>query len=69
MRTAKLIVATLMGLAISTPAFAATAFWTGKMEQVQTVTYRYVWRCEYNYNGQLFYRLFERSCPSTVEVS
>jgi len=49
-------------------AFAATAFFTGRQEQVQTVTHQWVWRCEYNYNGQLIYRLFQTSCPSSIEV-
>jgi len=60
--------ALLVALFFSAPASANTAFWTGKQEQVQTVTYKWVWRCEYNYNGQIFYRLFETSCPSSVRV-
>ena len=48
--------------------YAATAFFTGKQEMVQTVTYKMAWRCQYNYNGQLFWRLFENNCPSSVEV-
>lgn len=55
-------------LFFSTALYAATAFFTGKQEMVQTVTYKMVWKCEYNYNGRLFYRLFETSCPSSVEV-
>ena len=49
-------------------AHAATAFFTGRMEMVQTVTYQMAWRCEYNYAGQTFYRLFQNSCPSSVAV-
>lgn len=55
-------------IATVTPAFAATAFFTGRQEQVQTVTYQYAWKCEYNYNGQKFWRVFKGSCPSSVEV-
>lgn len=55
-------------LAASGQAYAALAFWTGKQEQVQTVTYQMAWRCEYNYNGQLFWKVFKTSCPSSVEV-
>ncbi len=58
----------LLSALAAAPAFAATAFWTGRQEQVQTVTYKWAWRCEYNYNGQKFWRLFENSCPSNVEV-
>jgi hypothetical protein len=63
----KLTIAILVLLAFS-QAQAATAFFTGRMEMVQTVTYQMAWRCEYNYAGQTFYRLFQNSCPSTVEV-
>jgi hypothetical protein len=52
----------------STSAFAASAFWTGRQEQVQTVTNQWAWNCEYNYNGQIFWRIFKMSCPSSVEV-
>jgi hypothetical protein len=53
---------------MASPAFAATAYWTGRQEMVQTVTYRTAWNCEYNYAGQVFWRVFEGSCPSSVEV-
>lgn len=49
-------------------ALAATAYWTGRSEMVQTVTHRMAWRCEYNYNGRVFTELFERTCPSSVRV-
>jgi hypothetical protein len=58
----------LFALVACSQATAADAFFTGKQEQVQTVTYKWVWRCQYNYNGQLFWRLFETSCPSSVKV-
>lgn len=46
----------------------ATAYWTGKQQQVQTVTYQYGWNCEYNYAGRTFWRTFVGSCPSSVPV-
>jgi hypothetical protein len=46
----------------------ATAFFTGKQQQVQTVTYQYGWSCEYNYAGRTFWRTFVGSCPSSVQV-
>jgi hypothetical protein len=55
-------------LLASSSALAARAFWTGQQEQVQTVTYQWMWRCEYDYNGQIFYRLFRTSRPSYVQV-
>ncbi len=62
-------VAFLVGLlAVAAPAFAASAFWTGKQEQIQTVTYQMAWRCEYNYNGQMLYFVFKDRCPSSVQV-
>lgn len=60
-----LLIAALLG---SAQAHAATAIWTGRQEQVQTVTYQWVWRCEYMYAGQKFWKLFQSSCPSSVEV-
>jgi hypothetical protein len=61
-----------VGLILATAAanaLGAQAFFTGRQEQVQTVTYKWVWRCWYNYNGREFYRLVESSsCPQYVEV-
>lgn len=62
------MIAVLIGVAVVAPAYAATAYWTGQQEQVQTVTGQYVWNCEYNYNGQTFWKLFQTSCPSSVEI-
>jgi biopolymer transport protein ExbB/TolQ len=62
------MVAVVIGLALAAPAYAATAYWTGRQEQVQTVTGQFVWKCEYNYNGQTFWYLFQTSCPSSVEI-
>ena len=67
-KNARMLFAALVGVAVAAPAYAATAYWTGRQEQVQTVTGKYVWKCEYNYNGQMIYRLFEMSCPSSIEV-
>lgn len=53
---------------LTTQAFAATAIWTGRQEMVTTVTYQTAWKCEYNYAGSVFWRVFTGSCPSTVEV-
>lgn len=64
----KKIVVSLGALMVAAHAFAATAFFTGKQEMVQTVTYQSAWKCEYNYNGQKFWRVFKTSCPSSVEV-
>jgi len=63
-----MLFAMLAGMALAAPAYAASAFWTGQQEQVQTVTGKFVWRCQYNYNGQMIYRLFETSCPSSIEI-
>lgn len=64
----KQVIATFCLMLMASPAFAATAYWTGRQEMVQTVTYRTAWNCEYNYAGQVFWRVFEGSCPSSVEV-
>ena len=60
--------ASLAALLIALPAFAATAFFTGRQEMVQTVTYKMAWRCQYNYAGKTFWMLFEGYCPGSVEV-
>lgn len=60
---------TLAGLATyNSLAWCATAFFTGRQEMVQTVTFQMAWKCEYNYAGQTFWRVFKTSCPSSVEV-
>lgn len=63
----KLLALTILA-ATCTYALAAAAFWTGRQEQVTTVTYQIAWGCEYNYLGQTFWRVFQGSCPSSVEV-
>lgn len=47
---------------------AGSAFWTGKSQVVQTVTNKIAWECEYNYNGSTFTKVFESTCPSSVNV-
>lgn len=64
----KTALALLALLVTSTSVLAATAFWTGRSEMVQTVTYQMAWKCEYDYLGQKFWRIFKSSCPSNVEV-
>jgi heme/copper-type cytochrome/quinol oxidase subunit 2 len=64
----KSIVALIIFLLAATSVSAATAIWTGRQEQVQTVTYQWAWKCEYNYLGQTFWRIFQTSCPSSIEV-
>ncbi len=64
---------TLIALAIAAvcaQAIAAQAFFTGQMEMTQTVTGKPITRCQYDYLGTKFWRLFPygTSCPSTVEV-
>lgn len=49
-------------------AAVATAYWTGKQTQVQTVTYQFGWSCEYSYAGQTFWRTFVGTCPTSVQV-
>lgn len=62
------LAALVAGLLLSTSALAAQAFWTGRQEQVTTVTGKVAWKCWYNYNGQTFTAIFETSCPSSIEV-
>lgn len=55
-------------LVVAGPALAATAYWTGRQEIAQSVTGMVVWNCEYNYAGRTFWRAFQGSCPTSVEV-
>lgn len=64
----KKIIASIALLSILIPAYAATAFWTGKMVPVTTVTYQQAWNCQYNYAGQTFWQVHAGTCPSSVEV-
>jgi hypothetical protein len=64
----KLIVALIVGMAISGTANAATAFWTGQSHMAQSVTGQMVWNCEYMYAGNKFWRAFVGTCPMSVEV-
>lgn len=64
----KLILALVVGMAISGTASAATAFWTGRMEQAQSVTGNTVMNCEYMYAGNTFWRAFAGYCANSVEV-
>ncbi|HEY8587173.1 MAG TPA: hypothetical protein VIL60_10690 [Rhodanobacter sp.] len=53
---------------VATPDYSVRAFWTGRQERVTTVTYKAAWNCEFNYNGQTFWRIFENVCPSSIQV-
>ena len=64
----KKVISAIALLSVLIPAFAATAFFTGRQEMVQTVTFQTGWKCEYNYNGQTFWRVFVGSCPARIEV-
>ena len=50
------------------PAFAATAFFTGRMHQVQTAKHEVAWQCQYNKAGKTFWRTFKGTCPSQVHA-
>jgi hypothetical protein len=56
----------------SSSAFATTAFWTGNKQQIQSITGRIEWNCEYkvSYTVQmiLFWRVFPDSCPSEIDA-
>lgn len=68
MRRTALIGVLAAGLGLAGVAHAAAAYWTGKQEQVQTVTYQMAWNCEYDYAGQKVWRVFANTCPSSIEV-
>ena len=53
---------------LASAASAATAYWTGEMNMVQSVTGQMVWNCKYQYAGRYFWQAFAGSCPSSIEV-
>ena len=55
---------------VSGQASAATAYWTGQVRYVTTVTYQQGVSCEYSYAGRNFWQTFANtaSCPSSIEV-
>lgn len=61
----KIILVTML-LLIST----VTASWTGRSERVQTVTGKWVLKCEYRLpDKQTFWRLYDKlACPAWIEV-
>ena len=67
MKKTKIILALIILLSVNS-AFALTAVWTGRQTQVQTITYRFMWNCEYTFGGQKFWVIFDGSCPSSVDV-
>lgn len=63
----KLIISIIL-LFVSMEASAATAYWTGRQQMIQTYNYQSVWNCEYRYAGQTFWRTFSLSCPSNIQL-
>ena len=65
----KLIALVLLAVAAMS-AHAATAYWTGEVQYITTVTYQSGVRCGYNYAGNRFYMVFVGgTCPSSVNVN
>ena len=65
----KILAAVLISVATVGAAEAAVrAAWTGRHEMVQTVTGRMAWNCEYMANGQRFWMVLDKYCPSSVDV-
>lgn len=64
----KKLIALIVGLTISSTAYAATAYWTGQVQYGQSVTGQYVANCQYMYAGNYFWQAFVGSCPTSIEV-
>jgi hypothetical protein len=59
----------ILGVLVASTAHAATAFWTGQVRYITTITYKQGVECEYNYAGNTFWRTFTgSSCPANVQV-
>lgn len=67
-KTIGIAAALVMGVAMASTAYAATANWTGKQVASQSVTGRFMWNCEYQYAGQMVWYAFPDYCRATVEV-
>ena len=55
-------------LMFANSSFSATAYFTGRQVQVQTITYQYGWNCEYRYAGRTFWQVFTGFCPTQIEI-
>lgn len=51
------------------PAMAATAYFTGRKQQVQTASHEVTWQCQYNNGGKTFWRTFAGTCPAQVSTT
>lgn len=62
----------LLLVLVAGAAHAATGYWTGRQELVQTVTNRMAWRCEYEFMSKTYWVMFPQTptfrCPSTIEL-
>jgi len=62
----------IMILATTTMASQLTAYWTGKSYTSTSVSGKFVTNCEYSVYGvngkRLFWRAFEGTCKSSVQV-
>ena len=61
---ARILAAIIATLAISSTAYAATAFWTGRQHLGPTGALF----CEYRYAGTTFWQMANLTCPVSVEV-
>ncbi len=65
----KRLVAVLCLSLSALPAFAATAFFTGRKHQVQTTGHEVAWECQYNNGGKTFWRTFAGTCPAQISTT
>ena len=64
----KKLLAILIIATLTSQAFAASAFHTGKRESVRMPGGGLGWNCEYQSQGIKFWRSFSGGCPSTIEI-
>jgi len=64
-----LIISCLMAAAWPPPASAAAvAYFTGRMHQTQTPNHEVAWNCQYNHEGNTFWRIYIGNCPAQIEL-
>ena len=58
----------ILACLISLNAYAEEAKWTGNFDLMSKSAFVGTWDCEYEINGEKFWRLQEGYCAKTIEV-
>jgi hypothetical protein len=64
----KIVAVLVLGL-LSADCFGMNAYFTGRMIAGTSAMGRFVYSCEYQFNGRYFWREFENYCPTSVGIN